>query len=440
MVSYPFDWIWPMFILAVVLFVAILIWGFKIKVLTSKGLFKGFLPLLISLGLNVLIGLFSWRVLIWMYPQYKDMLHGFTYNGYVYILSFVFLSVGICFGVYHYFKKIALANLLVAPIILWFILCWAIGAYLPGGAFFIIPLFGLLVSFMVIVNQKEPNPLLLLFLLLPALFLYPPFIKLFPVALGLKLMVAATLLTTLVFYLLLPLFGFYGRKKLLGIIGLFLFLGTFITAHFQADFTADTPKPTSLVYMLDADENTAQWATYEHVLSDWTAQFIGEKKKAVSILEGNTISSKYRSKFTYTSEAPLKELPAPLIEKLSDTILGQERRIEIAIRPQRPVNRLEIFTNSVRIYKGSINGIPISEYYLKNRRSVRLATHYISNNDSTILQLWLSKEAELAVTCYEASNDLMKHSSFTIPPRTTDIMPMPFVLNDAVIIKKTVAF
>jgi hypothetical protein len=114
--------------------------------------------------------------------------------------------------------------------------------------------------------------------------------------------------------------------------------------------------------------------------------------------------------------------------------------IEIAITPQRPVNRLEIFTNTVRIHKGSINGIPISEYYLKNRRSVRLATHYISNNESTTLQLWMSKEAELVVTFYEASNDLMEHPSFSIPPRTPELIPMPFVLNDAVIIKKTVAF
>jgi len=440
MVSYPFDWIWPMFIMALILFVTILIWGFKIKTLNGKDLFKGFLPLLLSLGSNILIGLYCWKVLTWMYPQYKDMLHGFTYNGYVYILSFVFLAIGICFWVYHYFRKIATANLLVAPIILWLIVCWAVGVYLPGAAFFIIPLFGLLVSFMVVVNQKEPNPLLLLFLVLPALFLYPPFIKLFPVALGLKMLVTSTLLTTLVFYLLVPLFGFYTRKKQLGIIGILLFIGTFITAHFQADFTADTPKPTSLVYMLDADENTAQWATYEHVLSDWTAQFVGEKKKAVSVLDEKTISSKYSSRVTYTSEAPLKQLPIPVVEKMRDTIIGQERRLEIAIRPQRSVNRLEIFTNTIAIHKGSINGVPISEYYLKNRKSARLATHYISNNELTMLQLWMPKDAELELTFYEASNDLLEHSSFAIPQRTSDLIPMPFVLNDAVIIKKTIAF
>ncbi|NNG11367.1 MAG: hypothetical protein HKM92_14470 [Arenibacter sp.] len=259
-------------------------------------------------------------------------------------------------------------------------------------------------------------------------------------ALGLTLMVATTLFTTLVFYLLLPIFGLYGGKKQLGAIGVLLFMGTFITAHFQADFTANTPKPTSLVYILDADENTAKWATYENVLSDWTAQFLGEKKKTVSVLDENTMSSKYRSKFTYTSEAPLKELSAPIIEKMGDTILGQERRIEIAITPQRPVNRLEVFTNAVPIHKATINGVPISEYYLKNRRSVRLVTHYISNNEPTLLELWLSKDAELELTFYEASNDLMEHSLFTIPARTEELIPMPFVLNDAVIIKKTIVY
>ncbi|MBT8263886.1 MAG: peptidase M28, partial [Muriicola sp.] len=150
--------------------------------------------------------------------------------------------------------------------------------------------------------------------------------------------------------------------------------------------------------------------------------------------------SKYRSKFTYTSNAPLKELSAPIIEKMGDTILGQERRIEIAITPQRPVNRLEVFTNAVPIHKATINGVPISEYYLKNRRSVRLVTHYISNNEPTLLQMWLSKDAELELTIYEASNDLMEHSLFTIPSRSEELIPMPFVLNDAVIIKKTIVY
>ena len=52
MVSYPFTWIMPMLILAVLLFIILLIAGFKKKVLNGKDILKGFIPVLFSLGIN----------------------------------------------------------------------------------------------------------------------------------------------------------------------------------------------------------------------------------------------------------------------------------------------------------------------------------------------------------------------------------------------------
>ena len=52
-----------------------------------------------------------------------------------------------------------------------------------------------------------------------------------------------------------------------------------ISAHFNAGFSKENAKPTSLMYVLNADTNTAQWATYENELSDWTAQYLGTDKK-----------------------------------------------------------------------------------------------------------------------------------------------------------------
>ena len=106
LVSYPFEWIWPMFGLAALLFIVFLIHGFRKKELGHIPVLKGFIPLLIILAINGLIGYFSWAVLKWLYPHYEDMLHGFTYNGHTYILAFVFLSLGICCYTYRMFKKL----------------------------------------------------------------------------------------------------------------------------------------------------------------------------------------------------------------------------------------------------------------------------------------------------------------------------------------------
>ena len=440
LVSYPFEWLWPMFGLALLFFIVLMVIGFKKKVLQSNDILKGFLPVLITLIINGVVGFYSWTVLKWLYPEYKDILHGFTYNGHTYILAFVLFSVATCFWVYNKFKKVETSNLLVAPIFFWLVICGLVSYYLQGASFFIVPMFALLVSFMVIINQKEPSPYLLVILALPALWIYSPFIKMFPIGLGLKMMVASTLLTTLTFFLLLPIFGFYKHKNRLAVLGCLLFLGFMASAHFNSGFTKENAKPSSLLYVLDVDNNTAQWATYEQRVSDWTAQYIGATRKVPEKLAGRTISSKYASGFTYVSTAPIKEIIPPKIETTRDTIVGDERILELCITPQRDVNRLEIFTNNIELHEATVNNIELSDHYLANRTKGKLITHYISNNDYTELQLAFPKEAKLELTLYEASNDLLSNPLFTVPERPEDNIPMPFVLNDAILLTKTVTF
>ena len=440
LVSYPFEWIWPMFILAVLFFGILLVIGFRKRVILGNEILKGFLPLIISLVINGVVGFYSWTVLKWIYPGYTDILHGFTYNGHAYIAAFVLFSIATCFWVYHKFKKVETPNLLVAPIFFWLLICGLVSAYLPGASFFVIPVYALLVSFMVVINQKSPNAYLLFLFAVPALWMYAPFIKMFPVGLGLKMMVAATLLTTLTFYLLLPVFGFYKNKNRLAVLGCLLFLGFMASAHFNSGFTKENAKPTSLLYVLDTDSSTALWATYENLISDWTAQYINDAKKIPEKLADKTISSKYSSGFSYVAVAPIKDIASPKIDISLDTVIENERILELCIIPQRNVNRLEVFTNDVEIKKAVVNAKALSPYYLANRKNGKLITHYISNNEYTDLLLTLPKGEKLELTFYEASNDLLHNAQFTVPERPEDLIPMPFVLNDAILLTKTITF
>lgn len=440
LVSYPFAWVWPMFALAAVIFLWLLVQGFRKKVLYFGAIAKGFLPLVIVLVINGAVGFYSFTILKWLYPQYNDILHGFTYNGYSYIAAFVLFSVGSSFWVYSRFEKISVPNVLVAPILLWTAICALVSIYLPGAHFFVIPLLALLASFMVVINQKEPNPLVLVLLALPALWIFAPFIKMFPVGLGLKMMVASTLLTTLTFFLLLPIFGSYRTKRRLGFLCLLFFLGFMVSAHFNSDFTEDRAKPTSLVYLLDTDTRSAHWGTYDNSLSSWTKKYVDDKEKIPKHLGQNILSSKYTTGFTHMAQAPLKEINPPKIEKTEDTIIGNDRIIEIYVTPQRKVNRLEVLTNEASIKKACINTTPLSDYYLKNRKTRKLITHYISDNEHTYLRLTVSKDSILELTFYEASNDLLSNPLFTVPSRPQNNIPMPFVLNDAIVTIKTITF
>jgi hypothetical protein len=440
LVSYPFEWIWPMFGLAVIAFLVLLIYGFKKQKLSLREILKSFLPLLLSLLINGIIGFYGWSVLKWIYPQYQDMLHGFTYNGYTYIAAFVCLGITVCFWAYHRFGKMEVANLVVAPLFLWLLICGAVSVLLPGAAFFIVPLLAFLACFLVLINQKGPNPLLMVFLALPALWIYAPFIKMFPVGLGLKMMVASTVLTTLSFFLLLPLFGQYRSKGRLSFIGSLLFVFFMVGAHLNSGFSKENAKPTSLLYFYDADQNVAQWATYDTALGDWNQQYLGKEKKPSPQGADRILGSKYGTPVSYVAPAPLKKLTPPLVEKTQDTVMDGTRSITLCITPQRPVNRLEVFTNNVPLTAATVNLIPLSPYYLEDRKNDKLVTHYISNNDYTELELSFPMDQKLELTLYEASNDLLTNPLFSIPARPEDNIPMPFVLNDAIVIKKTISF
>jgi len=83
MVTYPFKWMWPLFGFALGVFLVLLFVGFRRGVLEVRSIFKGFLPLLLSLLLAGLMGYIAWPLLKWLYPGYNDMLHGWIIGGFV---------------------------------------------------------------------------------------------------------------------------------------------------------------------------------------------------------------------------------------------------------------------------------------------------------------------------------------------------------------------
>ena len=439
LITYPFEWIFPMLWVTSLLFLALLLYGFRKKKLTLSGISTGIMPALIALLTNGAFGYFAWTAIKWWYPEYNDILHGFTYNGHSYIIVYVLLSYAICFWIYHKFRKTKTQDLLVFPIFLWILICWVVAFYLKGASFFVLPVFGVIAALLVTIHQEKPNPLLMVFLGLPGIFVFAPFIAMFPIGLGLKMLLGTTLFCTLLFFLVLPFFSQLKNKDRFAYLFLVLFIVFSISAHIKSDFNENRPKPSSLLYIYNEDKDEAVWATYDNVPIDWNNQYLGEEKRKPSSDAYKTISSKYRSNFTFVKNAQKKVVTPPLADIVRDTIIEDERVLELCLTPKRNVNRLDIYTNAISLNSGKINGSPFSTYFLKNRKE-RLATHYISENDYTELELSFPKDAVLELTFYESSNDLLTNPLFTVPERPKNSIPMPFVLNDAIVVIKTLKF
>ncbi|RZS99072.1 M28 family peptidase [Aquimarina brevivitae] len=449
MVSYPFDWIYPSVGIGLLLFILLLIYAAKKKRIVAAEVGSGFLAFIISLGLSGALSYALWKLVLILYPGCNDILHGFPYNGYYLIAVAVLLAVAVFFKVYSLFDNTKeTPSLMVAPLTFWLLICGAISVYLPGGAYLIIPVVLALVCFLIMINQKKPLPILMLLISLPAIFILTPFITSFPVALGLKILFASAVLTVLLAALLLPVVGYYEKKGWIGNLAFFAVLIFFGIAHLNADFTEERPKPNSLVYYYDQDQQKAYWATYDHKLDDYTKNYIDRLKNVADNFNTETITSKYNNSFTYVTPTDSKPISTARIEATYDTLIGDIRYMDICITPQRSLNRMDLYlAKSTNFKKLIANGVVPSDVITKqgkkynaftHRWNDRLLTYHLRPNESLELRLQLHKDSLANMVLYEASYDLLNNPLFTVAERKNYMMPKPFVVNDAVMTKKTI--
>ncbi len=445
MVNYPFSWILPLLFLAIILFIGLVLFGISRQKLNRKEILKGFIPFLSSMAISGIITFFGWKLLLRLYPQYDEILHGFTYNGHLYIISFVALTLAITFSFYGKFhRKERPANLVIAPLFIWMIICTLLAIYLKGGAFFIIPVYFSLVMLFILIIQDKPNLILLLLLCVPAVFILGPLIQFFPVGLGLKMLVISAVFTVLLFGLLLPVLASFSNKKSFAVLFLLLGFVTLFSAHFESDFSEDRHKPNSLVFFQDADLQQSYWVTYDNLLDPWTKNYLGDAPLDAKKHISNVASSKYGTGFSYALETQNKELPMPDIKRLKDTVLGEFREVTLLISPQRKVNRLALFADEEAVFKDfEVNGLslpknPETGNAVERRRSKMLLSYYVSDTDSLEVRFSFHKDKQQPVTLQEISFDLLEHPQFTIPVRATSEMPKPFITTDAIILQKLI--
>ncbi|WP_418512993.1 M28 family peptidase [Corallibacter sp.] len=443
-VIYPFSWIIPMLIIALVLFIGLLVYGLKRKAITVSEIRKGYGAFFIALLVSGGIGFGLWKLILIVYPQYNEMLHGFTYNGHTYIALFVCIALAICFYVYHKVYNVEnTASLLVAPLSFWLLICAIVAFKLQGASFFIIPVFFALLSLFVVIRQKKPNLILLALLGMPLLTIMAPLVKMFPVGLGLKILFVSCIFVVLIFSLLISVFGYFKHKNRLSVVFIIASVWFLISAHTNSHFTQNTPKPNSLIYMLDTNSNTAVWATYDDVLDTWTEAYLTKTPDNADLLKQNTIGSKYKSGFTYTKKAPLKQLQKPVIDISHDTIVNGKRQIAICITSKRQAERIEVFSDTTNVfYSATINGVSAyqnsdSGYVFSERLNNRLFSYFVTDNEPLDLIITVPESQETSLQFYECTYDLLTNAMFSVPDRKANMIPKPFVLNDAVVIKSS---
>lgn len=441
MIHYSNGWILPMLIVSVLVFFLLLYIGIKKHRLSTNEIIRGFAPITLTIMITGALAYFGWQMLLGFYPEYNEMLQGFTYNGHTYIWAFSMLSLAIALLVYSkFYKPRNTGSLLVAPILFWMLLSVYVAFELQGASFFIIPVIFGLITLAVFISQRQPNMLLLSLLCFPAILITAPLIQMFPVGLGLNLLVASAILISLLFGLTISVFGFIKNTRNWG----FLFLVTsavfFLIAHSNSKFDDNNPKPNSLVYLFDSNKNEAQWLTYDTMMDPWTSHYLTNTPDESS--DNTIINSKYGSAFAFGKSTNIKDLAVPLLNKISDTIIGDQRHLKYFLSPQRSVNRYELFADtSSKFINFRLNGVPLKakkdEAAFQNRKGERLVTYLVSDDKYLDLEFSIPANQETIIDIYESSFDLLTNKLFKLKKRENWMIPKPFILNDAIIIKKT---
>ena len=443
--TYPYSWVMPLYIIAGIILLLLLLFGIVLNKIQPKKLLAGFIPSTLSIVLCGGVSYLLWKLILIIHPSYNDMLQGFTYNGYWYIAAFVSLNSWICFFIYKKFtQKNTITNLLIAPITLWMIINFFIQGDFKGAGFFIIPVFiaEIILAVSIFLKPIDKNYSIFFGLVsIPTIYIFAPLIKLFPVGLGLKAIFISGILLALVFGLLLPVLNSSNARntftKLAGVLTVIFFS----IATMYSGFDIDNRKPNSLVYVQNMLDSTSYWGTYNTVLDAYVSQKIGEDNPSIKIKNAET-KSKYNSKFTYAVKAENIPIKTSEITKDLDTIIDNKRILKFTIKPTRKINKYELsLRDSLYFNHLFVNDIPVREgKYFSINKGTFLVYHMANADEKLQIEISIPKKEKPIIFLNEISYDLLDNPILKVSPRSKNMMPMPFVTNDAIITIQKILF
>ena len=443
--TYPYSWVMPLYIIAGIILLLLLLFGIVLNKIQPKKLLAGFIPSTLSIVLCGGVSYLLWKLILLIHPSYNDMLQGFTYNGYWYIAAFVSLNSWICFFIYKKFtQKNTITNLLIAPITLWMIINFFIQGDFKGAGFFIIPVFIAEIILVVSIFLKPIDKNYSIFfglVSIPTIYIFAPLIKLFPVGLGLKAIFISGILLALVFGLLLPVLNSSNARntftKLAGVLTIIFFS----IATMYSGFDIDNRKPNSLVCVQNMLDSTSYWGTYNTVLDAYISQKIGEDNPSIKIKNAET-KSKYNSKFTYAVKAENIPIKTSEITKDLDTIIDNKRILKFTIKPTRKINKYELsLRDSLYFNHLFVNDIPVNEgKYFSINKGTFLVYHMANADEKLQIEISIPKKEKPIIFLNEISYDLLDNPLLKVSPRSKNMMPMPFVTNDAIITIQKILF
>lgn len=207
LVRYPITWVKPLTILAVVLFIGLVVLGWRRKQLTISGVALGLVAFLLSIACSSVIAKILWEATRALHRDYN------SFSNYkLYLLSFAAFALAITSLIYFFFnKKVRVNDLYVGALFPWLIATVSVSLYLPRGSYlFIWPLLFSLIgaAFLLTLKERTDGSLTLFVVLslcaIPGIILLTNTIYIVSLGMGLSQSIILIALEVLLLGLLIP--------------------------------------------------------------------------------------------------------------------------------------------------------------------------------------------------------------------------------------------
>ena len=351
LIYYPRSYGRLFFALTFCIYILTLLFAYYKRRLEPSGILRGFLIAFVMIPLTAFASFGLWFLVTLVHTDYLRMVIGETYNGPIYRLAFVCLSIAICSLIYVRLRSYYdLFNLQMGAMFPWLILTFISLLYAPGASFlFQWPLLVSVLALWPVLFAWERKSWMWLGLAMftPGAFfcvyLFSTILTTVFIGLTLQMSFLGGVLLALLAALLLPLQELLSvpYRRLLPLVSFVMLCSFLLAGGITSGHNRLHKLPTNVFYTLNLSQNKGQWTSCNKYQDEWSSQFLNAKNTRPGDIQSIVplIKACLPSGNDFlTAPAPLPAgdaagIKGPDLRVLRDRFDGKTRNIRLAISP-----------------------------------------------------------------------------------------------------------
>jgi Peptidase family M28 len=426
LIHYPKSWVNLFTLVAIALFLYTAVMGIRLRVIKVGQLVLGFFGVIGGLIVSIVASYGLWYIAERLWGYKLQVFNGATYYHIWFELSFIFLTIGICFAIWGLMRsKVSTLNFWFAGQLIWTILLVVISIWLPGGSY--LPLWPLIIQLIIVIialhskssEQIIKHPIMLLFIAAGPIVLWTSIVRMIFVFMPIETNVYVIGVVALLLVILFPIIDVLREySKRLWIIAAFsisiiLLAGSYILSETDRD----QPEDSNLFYIQDVDKQEARWVSLT-APNEWSSQYVngGEWIPYYPLL----FKVDEPDRLVLTNKAPVIPLDKPSISVMDSANKGDNKSIQLNVKSNRDARRMIVTIPDAVIEQVTLNGKKVEVDPTREGFTLLFTG---KSPDGIELQVNLKQEGPTTVVVSDIKDDLAKVDGLNYQQRPSDLNP-----------------